>query len=48
MVKILKIILLPIVIVPMVIMSYVGCIMTWGLTSFQYNFNFFWTDYWNQ
>jgi len=46
--KIIKVLIFPVIIIPMCIMAYVGCIMTWGLTSFKYNFDFFWNDYWDK
>jgi hypothetical protein len=45
-IKILKIICLPIVILPFIIIAYGFCLMTWGLTSFKNNFNFLWNEYW--
>jgi len=46
--KIFKIIGLPIVILPMVIMAYIFCVMTWGLTGFKYNFDYLWNEYFKE
>jgi len=46
--KVLKIICFPIVILPMYVIAYIMCIMTWGLTGFKYNFDWLWNNYWNK